>query len=143
MNELHEFLACYPADVQATFLVSWDTLRARYQPVVEWIFDATTAVCAGISYGPKQRDVFVNLAAYPKHVTLVFAHGASLDDPEKRLKGEGNQVRHIRMAGPELLDDPYVAALIDQASASATRPEGPVVPEVKIKVYEGPKRRPA
>ncbi len=84
----------------------------------------------------------MNLAVYSDHVTLVFSWGVDLDDPEKRLKGSGSQVRHIRLAGIETLRDPYVAGLIRQAAERATRPATPIAPCKVVKVYAGPKRRP-
>ncbi len=141
-QELIGFLACYPDDVRDLVLSGRELLLERYSPVKEMHFDATTAVCAGISYIPKQSGVFVNFAAYPKHVALVFLNGASLVDPEARLKGEGRQVRHLRLESLEMLRDPYVLELIDQASANAIRTVDAVEHEIIVKVYAGPKRRP-
>lgn len=105
-------------------------------------FDATQAVCAGLCYTEKQNDSFVNIAVYSDHVTLVFGWGARLMDPEKRLKGEGNRVRHIRLAGIETLSDSYVAALVEQAAKLAVPRQEPFEPRTIVKVYAGPKRRP-
>ena len=96
-------------------------LLQRLAPVVELHYDATSAVCAGFSYTGDLRGNFVNLAAYSNHVTLVFAWGSKLGDPERRLKGEGKQVRHMRLADLEALRDPYVLDLVRQASDAAPR----------------------
>lgn len=118
-------------------------LKKRFKLAHELIYDATSAVCVGFAYTADTRGLFVNLAAYPKHVTLVFAWGIKLDDPEKLLSGAGKQVRHLRIAGAEDLKVPAVAALIRQAEAHAPRPIRPTKPTTIVKVYAGPKRRPA
>lgn len=141
--ELIEFLTPYPSDVQELTLAARLRLHELVGPASDLFFDATSAVCSGFSYTGHPRDSFVNLAVFAKHVTLVFAWGVRLDDPLRRLKGEGNQVRHIRLAGLETLNDPYVVDLILQASNKAVRPAVEIEPVKYVKVYNGPKRRPA
>lgn len=111
-------------------------------PVSEIFYDANSAVCAGFVYTDSVRDSFVNFAVYSDHVTLIFQWGVNLGDPEGRLKGGGNQVRHIRLVGMETLKDPYVVGLIEQASDQAKRPNGPIKPQTIVKVMKGIKRRP-
>ena len=142
--ELISFLQPYPREVQELVLEGREFLIDLLSPVSEFHYDATSAVCAGFAYSSNVRDIFVNLAAYAKHVTLVFGYGATLHDLEGRLKGEGVQVRHIRLTkGMETLRDPYVLGLIAQAVANAKRGQDPFVPERIIKIYEGKKRRPS
>src|SRR5579862_1866766 len=102
-RELVEFLAPYPEDVRNLCLEGRMVLLEMLAPVTELFYDATTAVCAGFTYTHKPADNFVNLAVYSDHVTLVFAWGARLSDPEGRLKGSGNQVRHLRLSGVDTL----------------------------------------
>jgi hypothetical protein len=142
-EELTSFLAPYPPEVRALVLDGRQFLLDLLFPVNEFHYDATTAVCAGFGYTEKVREVFVNLAAFSKHVTLVFQWGARLDDSEKRLLGEGAQVRHIRLTkGVDTLRDPYVVELIRQAAGIAAHAPEPFNPTVIVKVYAGPKRRP-
>jgi hypothetical protein len=109
-------------------------------PVVEFHYDATNAVCAGFAYSERPSDIFVNLAVYPKHVTLIFPWGLNLSDPEGRLKGEGKRVRNIRLTGLETLQEPYVLDLIKHAVDGARRQAG-FLPATVVKIYDGPKRR--
>ena len=139
-EELEGFLIVYNPDVQNTALELRIRLAEIVGPANEFVFDATSAVCVAFGYTNQWREAFVNIAVYPKHVTLVFARGADLDDPERRLNGEGKQVRHIRLVPPEILDDPYIIALIHQAAKSAKR-EDVTDYKLVVKVYEGPKRR--
>jgi len=141
-TELVTFLAPYPPEVRKLFLAGRSLLLRRLRPVVEMHYDATSAVGAGFSYTGDLKGLFVNFAAFSDHVTLVFMWGVKLKDREGRLRGEGKQVRHMRLAGIETLRDPYVLDLVDQASANAPRPEGKVKSSIVVKVYRGPKRRP-
>ncbi len=142
-TELIEFLAPYPHDVQELTLKGREFLYEMLFPVSEIFYDANSAVCAGFLYTESVRDSFVNLAVYSNHVTLIFQWGVNLVDPEGRLKGSGNQVRHIRLEGIKTLKDPYVMGLIQQASDQAKRPSGPFEPKTIVKVMKGNKRRPS
>jgi hypothetical protein len=62
------------------------------------------------------------VAIYPAKIALCFLRGAALPDPARMLKGSGNVVRHIVLAGPETLDEPAVEALIAAALAASTKP---------------------
>jgi len=140
--DLVSFLAPYPAEVRDLFLAGRAYLLRRLSPVAELQYDATTAVCAAFSYTGDRRGVFVNLAAFSDHVTLVFMWGVKLKDREGRLRGGGKQVRHMRLAGIETLRDPYVLDLVEQAAAAAPKPGGKISHAIVVKVYAGPKRRP-
>ena len=141
--ELIEFLAPYPTQVQDQALRARKFLFDLLSPVTELHFDATAAVCAGFAYTTKTQEIFVNIAVYSDHITLVFGYGATLNDPQHRLKGEGSRVRHIRLKSDEDLKDPYVLDLIRQSSEAAKGRFDPAPPSRIIKVYSGPKRRPA
>lgn len=141
-TELVEFLAAYPPEVQALTLKARLRLHDLVGPASNLFFDATSAVCSGLSYTGEIRDNFMNLAVYANHVTLIFPWGIKLNDPEGRIKGEGKQVRNLRLAGIETLYDPYVMDLISQSMALAVRPTPPITPVKYVKIYAGPKRRP-
>jgi hypothetical protein len=141
-RELARFLAPYPPEVRRTMREGRARLKARFPLATELLYDATSAVCVGFAYTGDVKGLFVNLAAYPGHVTLVFAWGVKLKDPRGLLRGEGKQVRHLRLAGSEDLGQPDVVALLGQAEANAPRPPAPLAPGRVVKVYAGPKRRP-
>jgi hypothetical protein len=141
-SEYLEFLAPYPAATQTLARALRSRLVALLPDCIETVWDATNT--AGLAYGftEHNRDHFVHLPTYTKYVNIGFSHGASLRDPEGRLKGTGARVRHIRLDSPEALDDPYLIDLIHQAVALAVRPSGEVAPRTLVRVMEGPKRRP-
>ena len=141
--DLEIYLTPYPPHVRDLMLEGRAFLLSAYRPVVELHYDATSAVGAGFSYTGDLKGLFVNLAAYSDHVTLVFMWGVKLNDPEGRLKGEGKQVRHLRLVDLDTLRDPYVVGLIQQSSDNAPRPEGEIVERIVNKVYAGAKRRPS
>jgi len=140
--EYLEFLAPYPPEVQTAHRAGRQKLAALMPECVEVIWDATQTVVTGWGFGDKTKDCFLGLAAYPKHVTLIFMYGVRLDDPENRLRGEGKQVRNMRLAGLETLDDPYVLRLIEQSIATAPAPTGDTASRIVVKQMAGPKRRP-
>jgi hypothetical protein len=87
------------------------------------VYDNSYALVIG--FGPNERpsDALFSIVLYPRHVTLCFLQGALLDDPQRILKGSGNQVRHIRLIpDASILDHPDVRALIDQAIKSSDVP---------------------
>ena len=140
--ELIEFLAPYPQELQEEALKARQFLFDLLSPVTELHYDATAAVCAGFGYTPRLTDYFVNIAVYSSHMNLVFPWGGRLQDPERRLVGEGARVRHIKLRSAEDLKDPYVLDLISQAAESAPRRDNRESPTRVVKIYEGAKRRP-
>lgn len=141
--EYLQFLAPYPGATQALARAVRLRLIALLPDCVETVWDATNT--AGLAYGftEHNRDHFIHLPTYTKYVNIGFSQGASLRDPEGRLKGTGARIRHIRLDRPEELDDPYLIDLIEQAVASAVRPQGEVEARTIVRVMEGPKRRPS
>ncbi|MBS1706769.1 MAG: hypothetical protein JST40_12935 [Armatimonadetes bacterium] len=142
LSPLVEFLTPYPESVQELAIEARNRLQEIAGPANDLYFDATSAVSAGLSYTGHPRDNFINIAVYSKHVTLIFPFGARLTDPELRLKGEGKQIRNLRLDGIETLNDLYVVDLILQSVQFAARPPEPIAPPTFVKVYSGPKRRP-
>jgi len=142
LAELAKFLAPYPAEVQKLAMEGRQEFLKLFAPVSEVFWDATQAVCLAFTYTHKPRESFINFAVYADHVTLIFPWGVLLSDPVAKLRGEGSQVRNIRLTGIETLRDPYVLGLIRQAQDNAKRPDSPLEPIVIVKVMNGPKRRP-
>lgn len=111
------FLAKYTPELEARLRAARTRLRALFPRGHELVFDNTNALVFGISPTTSSRESFISIAGYPRWVTLFFLEGASLDDPQGLLEGEGKQVRGLRVPGPETFDDPAVQSLIAQAAA--------------------------
>jgi hypothetical protein len=136
-----EILQPYPPEVVALARSARLRLLACLPPCVEVIWDATNAVTSGYGRSERTADQWLHLPVYAKWVNLGFNLGALMDDPEGRLVGVGNQVRHIRLQSADDIDDPYVQDLIRQA-VSLRPPEGPITPRQAFREMNGPRRRP-
>ncbi|MBX3478870.1 MAG: hypothetical protein KF842_00570 [Caulobacter sp.] len=114
-SALAAFAARYEPDIAGQFLDGVAGLRARMPGADAMIYDNYQGLVVG--FGPPTRvsDAVVSILALPRHCTLCFLQGAGLPDPEGLLRGSGSRVRHIRLTGPEMLETPAVAALIDSA----------------------------
>ena len=140
------FVDKYTPAIAAQVRDARQRLRARFPRGVEMVFDNYNALVFGIGPGERTRDSFISIAGYPKWVTLFFLDGASLDDPEGLLEGDGKQVRGIRLKMPADMDSPAVAALIEQAAVSradALASAPPLSTVVKAEVEKQRPRRPA
>ena len=121
-RQLATFLAKYTPEIVAETEAVLAKMRARLPGAVEMVYDNYNALVVGFGAEERPHDAVFSIAVYPDHVTLVFIWGADLFDPGKLLRGEGNQVRHIRLDGPETLDAAPVRALMTEAIARSARP---------------------
>jgi hypothetical protein len=140
--EYVDFLAPYPAGTQELARGLRNRLVEILPPCIETVWDATNAVGVAYGFSELNRDHFIHLPVYTKYVNIGFSDGASLIDPEQRLKGSGARIRHIKLTRIEDLDDLYLHGLIAQASQLAKQPSSPITPRTIIRVMDGPKRRP-
>ena len=113
--EVRRLLAEYTPEIARRMVAARRKLRSRIPRGFELIYDTYNGL--GIGYGAAQKfsAPVVSLVAYPRWVTLFFLHGAQLDDPHELLQGQGSRVRSIRLASADMLDDPRVGALVEQA----------------------------
>jgi len=121
-EQLAGFLAKFTPEVAAQAEAIRNVMRRRCPAANELVYDNYNALAIG--YGPTERtsEVIFSVAVYPRWVTLFFYQGKGLPDPERRLQGSGNQVRHIRVDSLELFEDPAVCALMEEAVARAAVP---------------------
>lgn len=63
----------------------------------------------------RKRGAFCNVAAYSRHVNLMFYYGARLPDTHGLLTGTGKQMRHIRFDSPDDLKRSYLRGYIRSA----------------------------
>jgi hypothetical protein len=92
-------------------------LRKRLPTANEVVYEYRD--CFVISYSPNERgyEGVLAIRASGNGVRLYFNRGKELPDPEKLLRGSGNQTRWIDMEGASTLARPEVARLTDQAMA--------------------------
>jgi hypothetical protein len=121
-TQLAGFLAKYSPEVQMIAEEVHARLRARLPGAVEMVYDNYNALVIGFGPTEKASEAILSIGLYPRWVNLFFLNGAKLPDPQRRLKGNGKQVRNIRIDHADLLDDPPVEALIEQAVRRAPKP---------------------
>ena len=102
-----------------------------------------------ISYSPNERgyEGVLGVRASADGVGLWFNRGKELPDPEKLLRGSGNQTRSIHVERASTLALPAVARLIEEAIARNRVPfartgRGPVVIR-SVSAKQRRRRRPA
>ena len=113
--EIRRLLADYAPEISRRMAAARRKLRPRIPRGFELLYDNYNGV--GIGYGATQKysSPVVSIFAFPRWVTLFFLHGAPLDDPHGLLEGTGSRVRSVRLESADLLDDPRVGALLEQA----------------------------
>ena len=105
---LEPMLAPWPEAIQQLHLDACARLAEIMHPADLLVYDNYNAVAPGWSYTGRTSDVAICLPIGTTGIRLGFYRGINLDDPEKRLLGEGNMFRSLKMTSLDLLDDPYV-----------------------------------
>src|SRR5919201_2134613 len=107
-------------------------LRKRLPTANEIVYEYRD--CFVISYSPNEHgyEGVLAIRASADGVRLYFNRGKGLPDPEKLLRGSGNQTRWIHLEGASPIARPAVERLIDEAIARNRVPfartgRGPVV----------------
>jgi hypothetical protein len=121
-EQLEGFIDKFTPDVAAIARAALAKMRARLPGAVMPVYDNYNALAIG--FGPTERvsDLVFSLAIYPRWVSLFFAGGVALSDPDGLLAGSGGVMRHIRLSHAEDLDLPGVRALMQQAIELAGQP---------------------
>jgi hypothetical protein len=120
--QLRTFLARFAPPVARIAREARARLRRVFPGAVEMVYDNYNALVIG--FGPTERasDAIASIAVYPRWVSLFLLRGARLADPAKRLRGSGNQVRHVVLETAATLDEPDVKSLIRAALAAHPTP---------------------
>jgi Domain of unknown function (DU1801) len=124
-RQLDSFLAKYDLALAAFGRRVLVKLRKRLPWAVEMVYDNYNGLVIG--FGPNDRAslAIFSIVLFPRWVTLCFLQGAKLPDPHRRLQGQGNVVRHIRLETLAVLDDPEVQRLMSLALHHAKAPLDP------------------
>jgi hypothetical protein len=113
--EIATFLAKYSPEISAQLRSARAKLQALFPRGCELVYDNYNALVFCFSATDRASDAILSLAGYPKWITLFFAKGRTLPDPNGLLQGSGTIIRSIRLGTPADLDRPEVLALITQA----------------------------
>ena len=122
-SEYLKFLAPFGPEITALALAVRKLVLGEAKGAVELVYDAYNAVASGYTFTGRPSDACVHIAVYARWVNLGFHRGSQLQDPEKRLQGSGNWIRHIRITSKEDLKDPAIRAFVKAAIESAIYPD--------------------
>lgn len=124
-EQLDSFFAKYDPAIAAFGRRVLVELRKRLPGAVELVYDNYNGLVVG--FGPNERPslAIFSIVLFPRWVTLCFLQGAKLPDPQRRLAGQGNVVRHMRLENLAVLYDPEVERLINLAHHRAKVPLDP------------------
>ncbi len=141
--QLDSFLDKYTPEIAAQARVALRKMRARLPGAVELVYDNYNALAIGFSPTERTSEAIFSIALYPRWVSLFFLmNGPRLRDPAGLLQGGGQQVRHIVLETPALLDSPVVQDLIAQALELSPKNIDPAQPRRLIIKSVSAKQRP-
>jgi hypothetical protein len=114
-QQLDSFLSRFTPELESLARRALGRMRKRLPNAVELVYDNYNALVIG--FGPNERpsDAIFSLALYPRNLALCFLQGAKLPDSHKRLKGSGSVARHLPLEDLDVLEDPQIRALMQEA----------------------------
>jgi hypothetical protein len=121
-RQMASFIAKFEPDMAKRIRACRAVMRRRLPTANEIVYDNYNFFVIG--YGPNERPshCIVSLVSDKHGVSLAFLYGRGLPDPEKRLLGNGAQVRSVRLPSPATLKEPAVDALLQAAIDRAKAP---------------------
>ena len=122
--QIAAFLAKFEPAMARRIKANRAALRKRFPTAYELVYDNYNFLVFGFGFGaaPRVSDCFVSLAANSSGMILSFLKGATIPDPAGLLQGSGTQNRFLRLASPDQLDQPEIAALLAAAVAQCRTP---------------------
>lgn len=143
-SRIRAFIDRFMPEIAARAHACRAAVQARLPTAFELVYDNYQALAIGYGTSERQRDIVLSIALYPRVVRLFFYYGIALPDPTGRLSGEGKQVRHLSLEGPQTLAEPAVEALIAAALAQGERPmpdSGTIISIIKsVSARQRPRR---
>ena len=141
-TQLDDFIDKFSPEIAAKARAIICKMRELLPGANELVYDNYNALAIGFCPTEKTSDTIFSIALFPRWVSLFFYYGVGLPDPEGLLKGSGNQVRHIVLQGPEVLDQPVLRTLMRDALDRAGDPIDPSGPGKLIIKSISAKQRP-
>jgi hypothetical protein len=118
-KDLKKFLRPYPKKVQEIAFSLREFVWKLYPNCNELIYDNYNAVAFGWSTSDRLGDTFCSIAAFAGHVHFGFYWGNQIADPEKKLSGNGNQYRYIKLSDIKDFPKTYIKKLLKEAYANS------------------------
>ena len=120
IKDLLKFLRPFPEQKE---VVLWlrDFVWDQYPRVNELIYDNYNALAFGWSPTDKVGHTFCSIAVgrTSKNVHFGFYWGSELNDPERKLIGEGNQYRYVLVTDEKSFPKAYIKKLVKEAYSNS------------------------
>ena len=117
-KDLLKFLTPFSNEIQETALWLREFVWDLYPDANELIYDNYNALAFGWSPSGKLGDAFCSVAVWGnKYVHFGFYWGSKISDPEKKLLGNGNQYRYIKVKTKNDFPKAYIKKLLKEAYA--------------------------
>jgi hypothetical protein len=111
-QQLAALLGNYDPAVVKVATAALAAMRRRLPGAYELVYD-THALAIGFAPSEKTGAAVFSIVLFPRWVSLFFLRGATLPDPDGRLRGGGARVRHVRLErGAATLDEPAIRELM-------------------------------
>ena len=117
--ELKGFIAKFESKNQTLIRAVRRAMRKRLPTATEMVYDNYNFFVIGYSPTERPSDAVFSITAQAKGVGLCFIQGAKLPDPDKLLRGSGNQTRAMTIESASVLNKPGVRRLMTAALAQA------------------------
>jgi hypothetical protein len=140
--QLDGFLGKFTPAVEVQARAALARMRARLPGACELVYDNYNALAIAFGANETMAGVVFSIAVYPRWVSLFFARGKELPDPQGLLQGNGNAMRHIVLKDIALFDTDGLEALIALSLARAMPPIDPAQPRRLIIKSVAAKQRP-
>ena len=140
--QIDAFVALYTPEIASQLRRARADLRKLIPKGYELVYDSHNALVFAFGPTAKASELVISVAGYPNWVTLFFARGKALKDPQGLLEGSGATIRSIRLAPFSVMRSRPVRALIRQALAARADSfeQAPALTTVLKAI--SPKRRP-
>lgn len=117
-KDLLKFLTPFSDEIQEIALWLREFVWDLYPDANELIYDNYNALAFGWSPSGKLSDTFCSVAVWGnKYVHFGFYWGSKIADPEKKLLGNGNQYRYIKVKTKSDFPKAYIKKLLKEAYA--------------------------
>ena len=116
--QIDAFIAQYTPEIATQLRRARADLRKLIPKGYELVYDSHNALIFAFGPTTSASEIVISIAGYPNWVTLFFARGKALEDPQGLLEGTGVAIRSIRLTPFSVLKSRPVRDLIRQALAA-------------------------
>jgi hypothetical protein len=137
-KDLLKFLTPFSNEIQELALWLREFVWDLYPGANELIYDNYNALALGWSLSDKLGDTFCSIAVWGnKYVHFGFYWGSKIADPEKKLLGNGNQYRYIKVKTRDDFPKTYIKKLLKEAYAYSLAKKKPAAPGNQKQMFKG------